>query len=436
MLLNKEIISNGLGFTAMQSTKFKSSVLVFSVTVPLCAEYSINNVLLSGLLRRGTHSFPTMASLNKNLDELYGSYIEIRNSTLGNNLSLTVSAEVLDGKYVPDGTDVIGGVIDIISEIFLRPHFCEEAFDINVFEQEKKIFEDNVLAEKNNTRSYSIKRCMELMSEGVSLAPAHTELIPLIRSTSFADVKDYFVNVLARSPLNVFFIGSEDPEYIREKISQGFFKKDFTLTHERIPLLPYSRKEFSCICEKMAVSQGKLALGFSTGTLISSESDEYYTAMMFNEIFGGSPSSKLFLNVREKMSLCYFCSSSYSIYNGTVLVSCGIDPSKHELTKRAILDQLQQIREGNISESELAAARKSISNSYLQIYDSPFDIQAFYSGRRFFGVDDSIEKFIQKIMRVTKDQIKALANKVSLDAEFFVDGTEGGDDGEEDFDND
>ena len=186
----------------------------------------------------------------------------------------------------------------------------------------------------------------------------------------------------------------------------------------------------------MSVSQGKLALGFSTGITISPDDDTYCTAIMLNEIFGGSASSKLFLNVRERMSLCYFCSSSYSVYQGTIMVSCGIDSSNRDLAKAAILDQLDEIRKGNISDFELAAAQKSISNSYLQLYDNPFDIQSFYSGRQFFGINDGIEECRKKLMRVTKAQIIELASKISLDAEFFIEGTASDNDVEEDFEND
>ena len=118
------------------------------------------------------------------------------------------------------------------------------------------------------------------------------------------------------------------------------------------------------------------------------------------------------------------------------MVSCGIEPDNRELAKKAILDQLDKIRNGDISDFEMAAAQKSISNSYLQLYDSPFDIQSFYSGRQFFDVHDGIEDCCNKLMKVTASQISELAKEVSLECEFFVNGTRADDNSEEDFDND
>lgn len=424
MLVNKENSHNGIHFSSVQSDKFKASVLVFSIILPLSPIAMAHCLLLSGLLRRGTHTFPSMSELNRRLDELYGSYVEIRSSLIGNNLCLVISTEILDNKYIPDQTDVIDGVIDIISQILLTPHLCDDNFDVKLFSQEKKIVYDNLLAEKNNTRAYSIKRCAELLGENTSLAPTYQELKQLVKDASFEDVKEYYTKVILPSPIDVFYMGASESSQIKEKIKLHFPQKASAPLCAVLPPIAYTRKEFSLVKEKMAVSQGKLALGFSTGVTISATDDRYYAALMLNEIFGGSASSKLFVNVREKMSLCYYCSSSYSIYTGALMVSCGIEVNRFDIAKKAILSQLEDIRNGKISEHELKAAKKSISNSYRQLYDSPFDVQSFYSGRELFGVADGIEECISKLMAVTTKEIIELAKLVSLDAIFFIEGTE------------
>ena len=173
----------------------------------------------------------------------------------------------------------------------------------------------------------------------------------------------------------------------------------------------------------MPVSQGKLSLGFSTDTVIDS-SDEYYTMILLNEIFGGAASSKLFLNVREKMSLCYYCSSSYSPYSGILLVSSGFEVKNHSIAKKAILDQLDDIKKGVISDTEFFSAQKSIVNNYKQLYDSPFDMQAFFSDRALFGITDDLDTAQRKILKVSKQDIASLASKIKLNASFFIEGSE------------
>jgi predicted Zn-dependent peptidase len=113
-------------------------------------------------------------------------------------------------------------------------------------------------------------------------------------------------------------------------------------------------------------------------------------------------------------------------------VSSGIEADKLDVVKGAILEQLEEIRKGNISDGEFSAARKSILHGYRQLYDSPFDLQAFYSGRMAFGIDDTVESCTDKLMQVTKDDVIALANKITLDALFFIEGESGGGADEED----
>ena len=432
MFSNCEITSNGISFSSAQTSKFKTSILVFSITVPLTPERLINNALLAGIFRRGTHSLPSISSLNKSLDELYGSCVEVRSTNKGKNLSLMIIVDVIDNKYVPDDTDVLGGAIDIVSELILAPHFCDPDFPKSIFEQEKKILVDNLLAIKNNTRAYSIKRCSDIMHEGSPEHLTYEQSIALAKDASFDNVLKYYKEVILNSPMEIFYMGASDPLPIKEKLSCVFADKKCSLTSSKNQLAATKRTSFCSISEKMPVSQGKLALGFSTGVTLA---DDYHTALMFNEIFGGSASSKLFLNVREKMGLCYFCSSSYGIHNGILRVSCGIEVNKRELAKKAILEQLEDIKNGKISEFELEAARKSIANGYRQLYDSPFDVYNFYSARSFFGIFESIEDCCEKLLAVTPHQICEFARSISLDAEFFIEGTSLEAD-EEDFEND
>lgn len=423
MIFKKDTGADGIRFYALESEKFKASVLTFSISLPLSNESLAYSLLLSGLLRRGTKSYPTMAVLNKKLDELYGSYLEIRSSHIGNNISFTISSEILDNKYVPDGTDTLGGVIDIVSEILLHSSFKDGKLSCEVFEQERKIVLDSLNAETNNTRAYSVRRCMEILQLDTKHATLE-QLKETVASATPESVLAYFEAMLSSAPLDVYYVGATDSSLIKERILSAF--SDYPYKKASASLFPVSqtpKRELICKEEKMPVTQGKLTMGFNCGACISETDGTYYTAILMNELFGASPSSKLFLNVREKMGLCYYCSSSYSIYTGFMIVSSGIDSKKVDVTKSAILEQFEQIKLGNISSEELDKAKKSIFNSYEQLYDSPFDLQAFYSGRMLLSISATIEECKKRIGEVTAEMISALAKRTTLQAVFFVEGT-------------
>ena len=426
MLLHKEKISDCISLSTIKTDKFKSSVISFSLTLPITKESYTHNILLSHLLRRGTSSFPSTALLNKRLDELYGSYVEVKSHRIGENISLAINAEILDGKFIPDNTDILGEIIRIASELILSPAFLLDDFNQGFFEQEKKLICEAIDAEINNTRVYAAKRCVEIIQENTNI-PSNKELKSLISDITLDSLIKYHEYLKSHAPISVFYIGSQDSDVIKEKISSELSTFPCKKAASIILPRPISRNDTLELSEAMPVTQGKLALGFNTGVVASKSDDSFYVATMLNEILGGSASSKLFLNVRERLSLCYYCSSSYSSHSGIMLISSGFEFKNYELARTAILEQIDDIKNGKISDTEFLAARRAITSSYRQLYDSPFDMQAFFGDRALFGITDGIEEAINKILSVTKSDVMALAKGIKLEASYFIDGIDSAD---------
>lgn len=421
MLLHKEKIFDSIELSTVSTNKFKASVISFSMTLPLTRSSTAYGLLISHLLCRGSESYPSIALLNRRLDELYGSYVEIKSHHIGENLSLTISAETLDNKYIPDGTDVIGELISIIAELILSPAFLQPSFSAQVFEQEKRLIVDSINAEINNPRLYSAKKCLELMQEDIAL-PTSDELKQIVSDISYGDLCDYYRELISSAPLRVFCVSAENAENLKRRIEASFEGYPCKSPSLPIPLRPLKRNLPEHKKVNMPVSQGKLTLGFSTDIIIRSDDDTYYTMIMLNEILGGSASSKLFLNVREKMGLCYYCSSSYSLYSGILLISSGFEMKNYEIAKEAILNQIEEIKNGNVSDFELESAQRSVTSGYRQLYDSPFELQSFFLNRALFNIADGIDDAERKLLAVKKDDIIALAKKIRLDASFFIEG--------------
>ncbi len=423
MFPQKLSVTDSLSLSVINTDKFKSSVISVSLTTERTPDNMANSLILAGLMRRGTQSLPSMAQLNRALDELYGSYLEIKSSRLYDSLTFSITGEVLDNAYSPDGTDILGGVIDIASELLLHPSFLTSDFS-EIFKQEKKLVADTFESARDNPRSYASMRATELLRRSDSGEPTLEALKEATAKATLEGVLEFYRSLLTSSNIDVFYVGSENSEYIKAKLASVFDDhkvknaSDKAKTPKAPTPLPYAFE-----IEKMPVSQGKLSLGFNTGITVSDGKEAYCTALLLNEIFGGSPASKLFLNVRERMSLCYYCSSSYSIYSGIMLVSSGIEVKNLEIAKNAIITEFEKLKSGEITEFELEAAKRSLTNSYTQLYDSPFDLQAFYSGRMFFGILDGIEDCIAAFSKIKAEDIAALAQRTVLSSAFFVEGT-------------
>lgn len=433
MLPSTTSVAPGLSLSHIETHKFKTGILTFTIPFSLSRENLVYNTLLPGVLRQGTESYPTMAALNRRLDELYATCIEIRGRRLGKNLTLTLSAELLDDEYAPEGANILEGVLRLIHEILYAPKLEDGAFRKKSVEQEIRFTVDSIRGEINNTRGYSIIRLGELMHRDDPDFLTLKELETSVCAVEPQALTRFYRSTVLRAPIQIFYVGGMDQDRVAkqiEKIFHGIPDASYT------PIFPVAKRatELTEVTEAMPVAQGKLAMGFRTGVCMTKGGDRTPAMLLFNEIFGGSPISKLFMNVREKMNLCYYCSSAYNRYSGILSVSSGIESKNVEVVKAAVLEQLEEIRVGNISESEFEAARKSLENYCRTMDDNPGELQAFYGSREFFGIEDTLEDYRRRLAGVTREEVVAVAKEIRLDTVYFIEGTHGGEEQEDTYD--
>ncbi len=421
MTLRKTDVSESITLSSIYTDKFKSGMLTFSLYLPLTKKNYLYNLVLAGVCRRGSEKFPSMAAINRQLDSLYAASVDVQTTIQGETLIFTISAEMLEERFIPNGTDVSGGVIDVIADILLHPIRHSDGFPTDVVMSERGFVKDSLEAEINNTRVYAATRLKEIMCRDTESFPTLKYLLGEIDSVTPDSLTAHYSHLISNAPMSVFYIGAEDVQSIAQKLERAF--RDFSGARAfSFPVLAPSKKtEFLFVSEDMPVNQGKLALGFRTGACIGN--GDYHAAIMLNEVLGASPASKLFMNVREKMSLCYYCSSSYSLLSGGLYVSSGIESKNRERLTEAVLGQLDEIRRGNVSDAELYAAKKSLEYSYVQIYDSPFSLAAFYSAREIAPVSETVEECKERILSVTPERIYRMANATVHDSCFFINGT-------------
>ena len=434
MTINKSMPTDSLTVKSITTDKFKTGALALLVRTknePLYAPYSL---LLCEILRSATKKYPTKAKIAKRLDELYAASVGIKAMKEGAWRVFAFSAEILDEKYSTDGTDIVDGIGDMLKEFMYAPLLDEDGlFPEATFEQEKKRVITYLRSIINNPPRYASMRLSDLIARHKD---DHLDLPSLIKTIEECDRKtlfEFYEKTVKNHPIEAFYMGSLSHEEIEKKLLSRFGGVAAKNKEEKnLPLPTIPERDAAYLDEDMPVNQGRLAIAFRTG--ISPDQSELYASILMNEIFGGGASSKLFMNVREKMSLCYSCSSTLEMDTGIIRVSSGIDPQNREIAEKAIIEEFENIKKGNISEYEFSSAKKALENSYREIYDTPFDIFAFYSSRDSLGIVCTIDECREKISAVTLDDVVKVANNTVLDSVYFLNGTAADDSEEEDED--
>ena len=313
----------------------------------------------------------------------------------------------------------------LLGELLLSPRTVGEGFLPDYVRQEQSNLIDRIRAQVNDKRRYASARLCQLMCREEAFGvdklgdEAHAAAI------TPEGLWSRYQQLLRTAEIEVYYCGSAQPERAARALTAALsgLPRDGERLDPECEVRLHAGPEPQLVEEHMDVSQGKLALGFRTGGLTCWE-EEYPALVMCNAIFGGTPLSKLFLNVREKLSLCYYASSMLEKMKGLVLVSSGIEFDKYQQARDEILAQLEAIRRGEIEDWELEGARSTMRSALISLSDSQGAMENYCLGQAATGQSEDPETMQRLLDQVTPERIRAAAQSVTLDTVYFLHGKE------------
>lgn len=415
----------GVYLTAVHTMKFKSSYMGIQLLTPLSEEHAAANALVPMVLRRGTREHPDLEALSAALDELYGGAIEPVVRKKGETQCIGFVASFLDDAYALEGESILEPAAALLGELLLSPRTVGEGFLPDYVRQEQSNLIDRIRAQVNDKRRYASARLCQLMCREEAFGvdklgdEAHAAAI------TPEGLWSRYQQLLRTAEIEVYYCGSAQPERAARALTAALsgLPRDGERLDPECEVRLHAGPEPQLVEEHMDVSQGKLALGFRTGGLTCWE-EEYPALVMCNAIFGGTPLSKLFLNVREKLSLCYYASSMLEKMKGLVLVSSGIEFDKYQQARDEILAQLEAIRRGEIEDWELEGARRALISGHLSTLDDQGRLEEFWLGQAAAGLDTGVEELAERFASITREQVAAAAQRLELDTVYFLKGQE------------
>ncbi|MBP6359483.1 MAG: insulinase family protein, partial [Enterococcus sp.] len=379
-----------------------------------------SRTLLTSLLETNSLNYPTQTALSAKLAELYGASFGLNVSKRGNLHQVNVSMTVVNGKYI-EQENVFSQAVHFLKEILFYPNICDNQFEQMTFELEKKnliAYLESVQEDKQTLASLKIQELYFNKNEDQK-TPSFGEVSDLEKLTA-SDLNETYRQMLEEDCIDIFVVGDLSPEVVQKEIAQLPFAQGLRQTTDifyRQPLENQIREEKLT----QEVLQAKLNLAYATN--IYYDDRKRYPLMIFNGLFGGFPHSKLFLNVREKASLAYYASSSVDTFRGLMTVQTGIDGKNRSATMALIEAQLASLQRGEISDEELAKTKAMLKNQYLLSLDNPQSlIETKYLENWLPETKQTQKQFLNHIMSVTKEEVQEVAQQVSLEAVFFLDG--------------
>ena len=409
----------GVTLRCCRDERFKQGVLSLQLLRPMCREEAALNALLPAVLLRGTKAYPDMRAITLHLDDLYGASVGTLVRRIGDIQCTGLSCGFIDDRFALEGDAVFAPMMDFMEQLLLEPVTEGEAFREDYVQTEKQNLIWTIGAQRNDKRTYANTELLKIMCEDDSYGIPRLGEIADVEAITAESLYAHYRKILAESPVHVFYVGSAEPEAVAQTLRPMLSRL------AKVPIdLPsqvtFFPREFTEHEASLDVTQGKLCMGYATAVSVR---HPYYAALQVcNTIFGAGMTSKLFMQVREKMSLCYDIGSAVHGSKGILTVSAGIEFDKKEIVQQEIEHQLQQIRDGNITEEEMSAAKEALLSSLRATHDSPGAIESYYASGAISGIGMTPSEFMAAIENVTVCDVMEVAKATLLTTVYFLRG--------------
>ena len=418
-MIETKTLLPGVTLRSCRDDRFKQGCLSFQLVRPMAKEESAKNVLIPSVLLRGTKRCPDLRAITENLDELYGASVSPLVRRVGDYQTTGLYCGFMDDRFALPGDRVLAPMLRFLEEILLDFPTEGEGFLPAFVEGEKKNLISTIDSELNDKRTYAMGKLLKTMCRGDSFGLPRLGEPEDVAAIDPAGLLTHYRKILRESRIEIFYVGSAPAEKVAEYLSPLVSRLG-----GREGLLPPQTPFHPCpgqdVTETMEVSQGKLCMGFVTP--IVNRDKEFPAMQVFNTVFGAGMTSKLFLNVREAMSLCYSIGSSYYGAKGILTVGAGIDFDKEQLTRDEILRQLAACRRGEITQEELTAGKEALLSSLRATSDSPGAIEGYYATVHLSGLNMTPERYMEVVEKVSLADVVAAARTVTLHSTYFLKG--------------
>ena len=411
-------LSRGVGLTVVNDKRFKNEYLTVSFMTKLNAEENTLSYILPSLLLRGTEKYPRAIELGRAIQRCYDAEFSGETLRMGNAKVIKFGASYISSDYTR--FDITREVAQILKEVILRPLRSENGLlsPLNT-ELEKKAVTDQIKTLKNNKRAYAFSKCREMMLQGDPCGISKLGTVKSAEKINAESITGFYNRMLNDFALEFFYEGSSDPDNVSTLIKEAFSElindKRTSLSDLGAftppPDVPYFEHS-----EDTSSEQSILCLGFK---MPHTEVGDF-TGKLFAEMLSASPVSRLFMNIREKRGLCYFCDLTTIAKKDRAIIECGLEYSAIPEARRAILEEIHDIAQGNISQYEFESAKASLINAYKGVFDSQSAIEGWEISSLLLDKDESPEDVIKKIISISPESISRYASEMELCAVYVL----------------
>ncbi len=419
-IINIEL-KKGINLHIIKTNKFKTNLLSVFLSTPLSKEKVTSNALIPAVLRRGSKNMPTQDEISIALEEMYGATFDCGIDKIGDDQVLKFYLETINNEYLPEQEDNLDQAIKILLEVVFDPLIQNNEFSNEYVESEKNNLKQIIEGRKDSKATYAYERCIEEMYKNKPYSLYKYGNLQDLEQINNKNLYEQYTNLINNCKIDIFISGDVQ-ENVQEKISNNdnikkLQAREATYVINNKESRKKESKQEQEVSESMDVGQGKLIIGMD---ILEEKDKDKYVALVYNAILGGTPTSKMFQNVREKNSLAYTASSSFIRQKANVFIKCGIDIPNYDKALKIIKEQVEDMKKGEFSDKNIQEAKTNIISTINFIPDEQDTELMYYFSQELSGYEMDYEEYIEKINSINKEEIIELANRMQINTIYFL----------------
>ena len=421
--MNRKIVELKQGIKAhfINTDKHKTDLTCVILTVPLKREYVTKNALIPFLLRRGTEKLPNQYLINKEMENMYGASFNLGIDKSGDNIILKFYIETISNEYALDGENILKRNIENLLDIIFNPLKNNGLLNQDFLDIEKENLRKVINSKIDDKDAYAFERCISEMYKQNGFGLYKFGYIEDIDKITIEEITEYYDWLISNAKIDIFMSGKINEKEFTNVLLENQNIKDLN-PREGYYILNRQSTESrqnveNEVFESMNVVQGKLVLGLNVDF---DDENLQAIALVYNAILGDGANSMMFQNVREKAGLAYSSKSTFIKQKMNIFIRCGIQIENYEKALNLIKVQLDNIKTGEFSDEDIEVAKVYLTSSIKNIEEEQDTEIVYYIGQELSGTNRSIEEYIDRIQRVSKEDILAFAEKVSINTIYFL----------------
>lgn len=414
-------LADNVTLRALQTDRFKTGCFSINLLRPHNAATAGADALLPSVLLAGTEHYPDIQSISNRLDELYGASFGTLVRKKGEIKLVGFYADFIEDAFLPAQEAVFAPMVDFAQEVLYRPLTENGVFCARHVEGEKQNLINAIESNLNDKRVYATSQMLKTMCADEAFGVPRLGTVESVRAITPEALWEHYRTLLRNSRIEIFYAGRRSPEEAAREFSRVFAGRGTKTPVPAATQVVRRAERTRELSEALDITQGKLVMGLRTDITVTDP--DFPALVLLNAVYGAGITSKLFVNVREKRSLCYYAASGIEKYKGVMTVSSGIAFENYQTAKDAILAELDACRAGDITAQELESARRQTLSAFRSALDAPVQLDDFYIGAAIAGGED-IPVLMERIAKLTAEDVAAAARKLTLDTVYFLKGAD------------